>query len=157
MVANLNFIKSNLVSAFFLPFTYEKHHCPTPSYSYKQTSKLNVFFKKLACGGIIFTRIRSSRIMNLMRPKKLSNTCLQKALAVETEVAHTGVFGLLETGKPSPDIELRADIDALPVTVGFDQPYKSNVKTTFNGVKSGVMHSCWHQKLSIQRDNDSRR
>jgi amidohydrolase len=41
-------------------------------------------------------------------------------------------------------VALRADIDALPVTERTDVPFKSTVKTTFNGVETGVMHACGH-------------
>ena len=63
---------------------------------------------------------------------------------VQTEVAHTGVVGVLKGGKPGPVVALRADMDALPVTERVDIPYASKVKTTYNGVESGVMHACGH-------------
>lgn len=65
-------------------------------------------------------------------------------LKVQTGVAKTGVVALLETGKPGPVIALRADIDALPVTERNSLPFASNVKTTFNGQETGVMHACGH-------------
>ena len=63
---------------------------------------------------------------------------------VQTEVAHTGVIGVLKGEKPGPVVALRADMDALPVTERVDIPYASKVKTTYNGVESGVMHACGH-------------
>jgi amidohydrolase len=65
-------------------------------------------------------------------------------IAVQTPVAHTGVVGLLKGGKPGPVVALRADMDALPVTEQVDLPFKSTVRTTFNGQDVGVMHACGH-------------
>jgi len=41
-------------------------------------------------------------------------------------------------------VALRADMDALPVTEQVDLPFKSTVRTTFNGHEVGVMHACGH-------------
>jgi len=65
-------------------------------------------------------------------------------LEVKTGVAHTGVIGILRGGKPGPVVALRADIDALPVTERVDLPYKSKLTSTYNGIKTGVMHACGH-------------
>ncbi len=65
-------------------------------------------------------------------------------LEVQTGIAHTGVVGLLKGDHPGKVLALRADIDALPVTERADLAFKSNVKTTFNGVDTGVMHACGH-------------
>lgn len=69
-----------------------------------------------------------------------------RALKIEVKegVAKTGVVGILRTGKPGPVIGLRADMDALPVEERVDLPFKSKVKTTFNGQQVGVMHACGH-------------
>ncbi len=63
---------------------------------------------------------------------------------VRTEVAHTGVVGVLRGGKPGPVIAVRADMDALPVTEDTDLPFASKVRTTYNGLEVGVMHACGH-------------
>ena len=63
---------------------------------------------------------------------------------LRTEVAHTGVVGILHGGKPGPVVALRADMDALPVTEQVDLPFASTVRTTYNGVEVGVMHACGH-------------
>lgn len=63
---------------------------------------------------------------------------------VRTEVAHTGVIGVLEGGKPGPVVALRADMDALPVVEQVDLPFASKVRTQYNGEEVGVMHACGH-------------
>jgi amidohydrolase len=60
------------------------------------------------------------------------------------KVAHTGVVGLLKGGKPGPVVALRADMDALPVVEETDVPFKSTVRTEWNGNPCGVMHACGH-------------
>ena len=65
-------------------------------------------------------------------------------LEVRTGIAKTGVVGILKGGKTGPVVALRADIDALPVTERTDVPFKSTLRTTFNGVETGVMHACGH-------------
>ncbi len=65
-------------------------------------------------------------------------------MEVRTGIAKTGVVGVLKGGKAGPRVALRADIDALPVTERTDVPFKSKVRTTFNGVETGVMHACGH-------------
>ncbi|MCX5756241.1 MAG: amidohydrolase [Gemmatimonadetes bacterium] len=65
-------------------------------------------------------------------------------IAVRTGVGKTGVVGVLKGAKPGPVIALRADMDALPVTEDVDLPFKSVVKTTYNGQSVGVMHACGH-------------
>lgn len=65
-------------------------------------------------------------------------------LEVQYPVAKTGVVALLKGGKPGPVIGLRADIDALPVTERNSLPFASKVKSTFNGMETGVMHACGH-------------
>lgn len=65
-------------------------------------------------------------------------------LEVQTGVAHTGVVGLLEGGKPGPVVALRADMDGLPVTERVPLPFASKVKTQYDGNEVGVMHACGH-------------
>ena len=63
---------------------------------------------------------------------------------VRTEVAHTGVVGLLKGGRPGPVVALRADMDALPVAEAVDLPFASKVQAPWNGETVGVMHACGH-------------
>ena len=65
-------------------------------------------------------------------------------LEVRTEIAHTGVVGVLRGGRPGPVVALRADMDALPVTEATDLPFASKVRSTFRGRDVGVMHACGH-------------
>ena len=64
--------------------------------------------------------------------------------SVQEKVAHTGVVGVLKGGKPGPVVALRADMDALPVAEEVDVPFKSTVRTEWNGQHCGVMHACGH-------------
>ncbi len=63
---------------------------------------------------------------------------------VETDVAHTGVVGVLEGGRPGPVVAVRADMDALPVTERTGLPYASTVRAEYLGQEVGVMHACGH-------------
>lgn len=69
-----------------------------------------------------------------------------RALGIEVHdhVGGNGVVGILRGGKPGPVVGLRADMDALPVAELADVSYKSAVRTTYNGVETGVMHACGH-------------
>lgn len=51
-------------------------------------------------------------------------------------VAGTGVYAVLDSGRPGPSVAFRADIDALPVQEENDLPYASAVP--------GVAHACGH-------------
>ncbi|MEN9593010.1 MAG: hypothetical protein RJA21_1484 [Gemmatimonadota bacterium] len=65
-------------------------------------------------------------------------------LEVQPNVGKTGVIGILRGGKPGPVVALRADMDALPVTELVNLPFKSTVRTMYNGQEVGVMHACGH-------------
>jgi len=65
-------------------------------------------------------------------------------MEVQTGVAHTGVVGVLRGGRPGPVVAVRADMDALPVTEDTPYPFKSTVRTTYNGQEVGVAHACGH-------------
>ena len=65
-------------------------------------------------------------------------------LEVRTEVAHTGVVGVLRGADPGPVVALRADMDALPVTEESELPFASSVRSSYEGREVGVMHACGH-------------
>jgi amidohydrolase len=76
--------------------------------------------------------------------KIVADRLRELGIEVKTPIAHTGVIGILRGGKPGKVVGLRADMDALPVTEQVDLPFKSTVRTTFNGHEVGVMHACGH-------------
>ena len=63
---------------------------------------------------------------------------------MHTGIAKTGVVGVLRGGQPGPVVALRSELDALPTTEEVDLPFKSTVRTTYNGKEVGVMHACGH-------------
>ncbi|HPW03926.1 MAG TPA: amidohydrolase [Dokdonella sp.] len=63
---------------------------------------------------------------------------------VQTGIAHTGVVGILDSGKPGPKLAIRADMDALPVAEEVDLPFASKAKGEYLGKETGVMHACGH-------------
>jgi amidohydrolase len=65
-------------------------------------------------------------------------------LEVRTGIAHTGVVGILDTGRPGPVIGLRADMDALPVEDRSGVPFASTALGEYRGREVPVMHACGH-------------
>ncbi|HEY2853361.1 MAG TPA: amidohydrolase [Gemmatimonadaceae bacterium] len=65
-------------------------------------------------------------------------------IETRTGIGGTGVVGVLKGGRPGPVVALRADMDALPVTEDVDVPFRSHVRTQYNGQEVGVMHACGH-------------
>lgn len=79
------------------------------------------------------------------RTSKIVAAELQRlGFQVRTDVAHTGVVGILKGGKPGPKLAIRADMDALPVTEEVDLPFASHEKGEYLGKTVGVMHACGH-------------
>ncbi len=68
----------------------------------------------------------------------------QLGIETKTGVAHTGVVGLLRGGREGRVVALRADMDALPVVEQVDVPFRSRVRTEYDGQPVGVMHACGH-------------
>jgi amidohydrolase len=65
-------------------------------------------------------------------------------MEVRTGVGGHGVVGVLRGGRPGRTVALRADMDGLPVTEQVDVPFRSRVRTMYNGQEVGVMHACGH-------------
>ena len=76
--------------------------------------------------------------------RKVAEHLRSLGIEVREKVAHTGVVGVLKGGLPGPVVALRADMDALPVAEETDVPFKSKVRTQWNGLDCGVMHACGH-------------
>ncbi len=76
--------------------------------------------------------------------EKIAKHLRSLGIEVQTNVAHTGVVGILKGKKKGKVVALRADIDALPVTERNNLPFKSTVTSEFLGEKVGVMHACGH-------------
>lgn len=65
-------------------------------------------------------------------------------IEVFTGIGKTGVKAVLRGGRPGPVIALRADMDALPVEERNELPFRSKVRTQWQGKETGVMHACGH-------------
>jgi amidohydrolase len=65
-------------------------------------------------------------------------------LEVRTDVARTGVVGVLKGGQPGRTVALRADMDALPVKEPAGLPFASQVTSDYFGRRVSVMHACGH-------------
>jgi hippurate hydrolase len=65
-------------------------------------------------------------------------------LEVRTEIAITGVVGILDTGRPGPVVAVRADMDALPVEDRSGLPFASTVTAEYQGNEVPVAHACGH-------------
>jgi amidohydrolase len=76
--------------------------------------------------------------------KLVADHLRELGMEVKTEVAHTGVVGVLRGMKATPVVALRADMDALPVTEAVDVPFASKVTAEYGGKTVGLMHACGH-------------
>ncbi|MAP93501.1 MAG: N-acyl-L-amino acid amidohydrolase [Ponticaulis sp.] len=65
-------------------------------------------------------------------------------LEVTTDIAVTGVVGVLKGDKPGPVIAFRADMDALPMPEETGLPFASRVTAEYNGSTVPVAHACGH-------------
>lgn len=79
------------------------------------------------------------------RTAKLVADHLRKlGIEVRTEVARTGVVGILRGGKPGKTVALRADMDALPVAEPAGLPFASKATGKYQGKEVPLMHACGH-------------
>ena len=76
--------------------------------------------------------------------KLVADRLRELGIETRTGIAHTGVVGLLSGARPGRVVALRADMDALPVSEEVDVPFRSKVRTKYDGQEVGVMHACGH-------------
>jgi amidohydrolase len=76
--------------------------------------------------------------------QKIADHLRSLGIEVQTNVAKTGVVGILKGGKSGPVVALRADMDALPVKERVNIPFASKAESEYNGQKVNVMHACGH-------------
>ncbi|GFM84163.1 N-acyl-L-amino acid amidohydrolase [Pseudomonas cichorii] len=83
--------------------------------------------------------------------KRIAQRLRELGLEVQTDIAHTGVVGVLRGGKPGPVVAIRAELDALPLIEQTGLPYASTVRVQdqsgdfrTRGKEVGVMHACGH-------------
>ena len=76
--------------------------------------------------------------------KKVAEHLRSLDIPIETNIAYTGVVGIIEGAQPGPTVALRADMDALPVTEQTGLPYASKQRAKYLGQDVGVMHACGH-------------
>jgi len=75
---------------------------------------------------------------------KVTEALRSMGMEVWTDIAHTGVVGVLRGARPGPVVAIRADMDALPVDEQGDLPFKSVERSDYRGQETGVMHACGH-------------
>jgi len=76
--------------------------------------------------------------------EKIAQLLTSFGIKVQSNVAKTGVVGILKGALPGPVVALRADMDALPLTERNGLPFASKQKSVFQGKETGVMHACGH-------------
>lgn len=68
---------------------------------------------------------------------------------VQTGVAHTGVVGILEGGRPGPVVALRAEMDAYLGAEKLALPFASKVTATHKGQTVGISHAALNHDAHV--------
>lgn len=74
---------------------------------------------------------------------RLTSELRQLGIEVTENFGGYGIVGILKNGN-GPTILYRTDMDALPMYEKTGLPYASQKTITYNGDKTGAMHSCGH-------------
>lgn len=74
----------------------------------------------------------------------VANHLRELGMDVRTGIAHTGVVGILQGGRPGPTVAIRADMDALPVKEDTGLSFASDKTSTYQGNEVPVFHACGH-------------
>ncbi|MEM6630770.1 MAG: amidohydrolase [Bacteroidota bacterium] len=75
--------------------------------------------------------------------KKLAEELRKVGFEVTENFGGYGVVGILKNGD-GPTILYRTDMDALPMVEKTELDYASTKQIKYNGIETGVMHSCGH-------------
>lgn len=76
--------------------------------------------------------------------KRIAQELRAMGYDVTTDIAITGVVGLLDTGRAGPTVAVRADMDALPVEDRSGLPFASEATAEYQGNTLPVAHACGH-------------
>jgi amidohydrolase len=76
--------------------------------------------------------------------KLVADHLTRLGMEVRSNIARTGVVGILKGGKPGRTVALRADMDALPVKEPSGLPFASKARGDYHGTEVDVMHACGH-------------
>ncbi len=76
--------------------------------------------------------------------KLVADHLTRLGMEVRTNIARTGVVGILKGGKPGRTVALRADMDALPVKEPSGLTFASKARGNYHGTEVDVMHACGH-------------
>lgn len=76
--------------------------------------------------------------------KRIANELRAMGYEVITDIAITGVVGVLDTGRAGPTVAVRADMDALPVEDRSGLPFASEATAEYQGNTLPVAHACGH-------------
>jgi amidohydrolase len=76
--------------------------------------------------------------------KLVADHLTRLGMEVRSNIARTGVVGILKGGKPGRTVALRADMDALQVKEPSGLPFASKARGDYHGTEVDVMHACGH-------------
>lgn len=76
--------------------------------------------------------------------KIVENHLKSLGMEVRTDIAVTGVVGVLKGSKPGPTIAFRADMDALPMAEATNLPFASKETAEYGFATVPVSHACGH-------------
>lgn len=76
--------------------------------------------------------------------KLIAQHLKELGMDVKTNIAGTGVVGILKGNSQRPVVALRADMDALPIKEHTNIPFASKAKGKYKNKDVDVMHACGH-------------
>ncbi|MGL5316407.1 MAG: M20 metallopeptidase family protein [Peptostreptococcaceae bacterium] len=94
------------------------------------------YYERIKCIRELIHMYPEDGFLEFKTSKIIIDELEQLGIEIKTNVAHTGVVGLLRGAKPGKTVMLRADMDAIKLDELADVEYKSKV--------DGMMHGCGH-------------